>query len=456
MYPYIYINAIDLELPTYGLCSLVGAVVALIVILRLRKRTILSEDNILDGIIFAILFGLLGAKILYLIKDPPIFPLTWDDIKEILTTGLVFYGGLLGGLGGLALASLKTKKPFVTFTDTIAPGFCFAHAFGRIGCLCAGCCYGVEMEGFLCLELGGTSRLAVQLMEAVFLILLGLFLCLLHRKKPRRGTLTGLYMVLYAIWRFVIEFWRDDDRGFIGELSTSQFIGIFIFAAGIIILFLAKKYGWPKDFLTAEAGNAAQAPAAEEPAGSPAEEAQTPDAEEQPAAEEAGSASGETENEPEPPVVENTVPDMASLIAGLEGMKPEERDEALREKSQTLLPALAKQTGDPDKARELYCTFVLGALLADGRLADEEYPLVKPMLQSFLGEDTDIDTCRERLTAAADKTELLKENADLLIDAIGENDPALKNDCVLTSLLLCSVDGKVSPEEQAYIAKLTE
>ena len=145
---------------------------------------------------------------------------------------------------------------------------------------------------------------------------------------------------------------------------------------------------------------------------------------------------------------------MAALIQLLEKMPEAERAAALREKAETLLPALAAQTGSEDKARELYCTFVLGALLSDGRLADEEYPLVKPMLISFLGEQTDIDTCRARLKAAANKTEALKEVADLLIDALGEKDPALKQDCVLTSLLLCSVDGKVSKEEQAYIAQL--
>ena len=431
MYPSIYIDALGMELPTYGLCALAGAILALILTLQFRKKTILTEDNILDGIIFALLLGMLGAKILYLIKDPPIFPLTWDDIKEILTTGLVFYGGLIGGLIGLVLASRKTKKPFLTFTDTIVPAFCFAHACGRVGCLFAGCCYGVQMEGPFCLQFGGTSRLAVQLLEAIFLVLLGLILCLIRHKRPRRGILTGWYMILYSIWRFVIEFWRDDDRGFVGVFSTSQFIGLFVLTAGILILFMSAKYRWENDFIT---------------------RSESTEASGQTTSGTADASSGQEEI----PVSAEEVPDMPALITLLEGMTPEQRTEALREKAQSLLSALSAKTGDPDKARELYCTFVLGALLADGRLADEEYPLVKPMLQSFLGDETDIDTCRARLTAAADKTELLKQNADLLIDALGENDPALKRDCVLTSLLLCSVDGKVSPEEQTYIAQLID
>lgn len=407
MYPYILIDSLGVELPTYGICAMAGALVAFLVSLVRRKRTILSEDNLLDGFIFAILFGMLGAKLLYLIKDPPIFPLTWDDIKELLTTGLVFYGGLIGGLGGLALAAKKTKKPFLTFTDVIAPAFCFAHGFGRVGCLLAGCCYGVEMEGLFCIELGGTSRLAVQLLEALFLFLLGGGLCLISRKKLRRGTVTGLYLLLYAVWRFTIEFWRDDDRGFVGALSTSQFIALFAFAAGILLLFLAKKYGWPSDRTDPEHA--------------------------------------------EPPVVETEVNGMPALIALAEKMTEEERAEALAEKSKAILPALAKHTGDEKKAGELYCTFVLGALLADNRLADEEYPLLKPMLKD--GE-ADIEACRAALRAAEDKTAYLKENNSLLLACLGEDDPALRQDCALMTLLLCGADKKVTPEEEEYIGQL--
>lgn len=430
MYPYIYIPGLDVELPTYGLCALLGALTALIVCMKQRKKTILSEDNILDGFIFALLFGLLGAKILYLIKDPPIFPLMWDDIKEILTTGLVFYGGLIGGIGGLALAALKTKKPFLTFTDTIVPAFCFAHAWGRIGCLLAGCCYGVEMEGFLCIQLGGTERLAVQLMEAVFLVLLGLGLSLIRRRKLRRGTLTGLYMVLYAVWRFTIEFWRDDDRGFVGALSTSQFLGIFIFAAGILILFMAKKYNRPTDRV--------DAPVPEEPGQEDVPDGKT----------EESSAEDAPEGSAEAPL------GIDALISLAEEMPGEERANVLSERSGAVLTALMKHTGDEKKARELFSTYVLGAVLADNRLSDEEYPLVVPMLKSCLGEETDAETCRARLAAAEDKTALLRENNDLLLDILGEEDPALKRDCVLVTLLIAGVDKDVSPEERAYIEKL--
>ena len=245
MHPYIYIGS--LTLPAYGVCALIGALLAFAVLHLSRRHSIFSEDNLLDAIIFALVFGMVGAKLLYFIKDPPSMPGSLSELWELLSTGLVFYGGLLGGIGGVALAARKTKKPFLAYCDWILPAFCFAHACGRIGCLLAGCCYGVEAEGLFTVELGGVQRLAVQPMEAAFLVLLGIFLCILYKKRLRRGAVTGFYMTLYALWRFIIEFWRDDDRGFVGALSTSQFIGLFIFAAGVLLLYLSKKYGWPRD-----------------------------------------------------------------------------------------------------------------------------------------------------------------------------------------------------------------
>lgn len=248
MHPYVEIGS--LSLPSYGLCALVGTIIAMIVLYFLRKKSTLSEDDILDALIWAIILGMVGSKTLYFITDPPTMPESWSELWDMLTAGLVFYGALIGGLLGVLLVSLKKKKNFFTFTDLILPCFCFAHAAGRIGCLMAGCCFGIEAEGFLCFTLNGVSRLGTQVMEAMFLTVLGILLVLLfNSRKLRRGAVSGWYMVLYAVWRFIIEFYRDDFRGNVGALSTSQFISIFIFAGGVVLLVLSRK--WPFEQATA-------------------------------------------------------------------------------------------------------------------------------------------------------------------------------------------------------------
>ena len=240
MHPFIHIGS--LSLPMYGLCTMVGTVFALLTVFKLRKKgSPLSEDNLLDALIWAILLGFLCAKVLYFIVEPPQMPHSWRELWDLISAGLVFYGGLLGGLLGLFLVSRKTKKNMITFTDLMAPCFCLAHAGGRVGCLMAGCCYGMEYTGPCAVVLDGVSRLPTQIMEAIFLVILSVVLIAVYLKKPRRGVVTGLYMTIYAVWRFVIEFFRADYRGNVGPLSTSQFISLFILAFGVYLLVKSRR-----------------------------------------------------------------------------------------------------------------------------------------------------------------------------------------------------------------------
>lgn len=301
MHPYVQLGSISL--PSYGLCALAGTIVALIVLYFLRKKSPLSEDDTLDALIWAILIGFVGSKTLYFITDPPSMPESWGELWDLLSSGLVFYGGLIGGLAGVLLVCWKKKKNFFTFTDLILPCFCFAHAAGRIGCLMAGCCFGIEAEGFLCFTLNGVSRLGTQVMEAIFLALLGIFLTLLYNsRKLRRGAVSGLYMVLYAVWRFIIEFYRDDYRGNVGALSTSQFISLFIFVGGVVLLILCRKWQYeeepalekaePEKIL--EAAEEAEEPEEEEEA-ELSEAPEVPEVQEEEKASEAAEAEEETE-----------------------------------------------------------------------------------------------------------------------------------------------------------------
>ena len=240
MHPFLHIGSITL--PMYGLCTMVGTIFALLAVFRLRKKgSPLSEDNLLDALIWAILLGFICAKALYFIVDPPQMPHSWSELWDLISAGLVFYGGLLGGLLGLFLVSRKTKKSMITYTDLMAPCFPLAHAGGRVGCLMAGCCYGMEYSGPCAVVLDGVSRLPTQLMEAGFLVILSLVLIAVYLKKPRRGKVTGLYLTLYAVWRFIIEFFRADERGAVGPLSTSQFISLFILAFGVYLLIRSRQ-----------------------------------------------------------------------------------------------------------------------------------------------------------------------------------------------------------------------
>jgi len=234
-----------LTIPMYGVLSASGMLAAFVLLALTRKYTRFSEDHVLSVIIWAVISGFLGAKILYwlvewkqVVADPAF-------LLHTLREGFVFYGSLIGGLIGVGIYAARKKLPFFAFTDLTIPGLVLGQAFGRVGCHFAGCCYGMECETPIsvvfpagCAAPAGIPLLPTQLMEAVFLALLTILLVVLLKKKKPFGTVSGWYMVLYGAWRFTIEFFRSDERGFVGALSTSQFISIFVFAGGAMLLVL--------------------------------------------------------------------------------------------------------------------------------------------------------------------------------------------------------------------------
>jgi phosphatidylglycerol:prolipoprotein diacylglycerol transferase len=229
----------------YGVLSATGMLAAFVLLALTRKYTRFSEDHVLSVIIWAVISGFLGAKILYwlvewkqVVADPAF-------LMRTLREGFVFYGSLLGGLVGVGIYAARKKLPFFAFTDYTIPGLVLGQAFGRVGCHFAGCCYGMECETPISVVFpaggaapAGIPLLPTQLMEASFLALLTILLVVLLKKKKPFGTVSGWYMVLYGAWRFAIEFFRSDERGFVGALSTSQFISIFVFLGGVILLVL--------------------------------------------------------------------------------------------------------------------------------------------------------------------------------------------------------------------------
>ena len=287
-------------LPTMGVCCLVGAVLAVLLSWLLRKKTALDwNGEVVDAIIWAVFLGFVGMKVLYWIVTPGVFKNAFANgffpgLLSLLMEGMVFYGGLLGGILGIVIVARRKKKNFFEFSDLMAPCFCVAHAFGRIGCLLVGCCYGVakgEPMLFGAATYQGTCavwypqlpnnegagpawRLPVPLMEAIFLFVLCAVLVLIYRREKKLGRVTGWYLVLYALWRFGIEGFRGDKiRGVYGLFSTSQWISFGILIAGIVILILSRRWKKGEPFIEFREEDLTvpevPEPPAEEPSGAP-------------------------------------------------------------------------------------------------------------------------------------------------------------------------------------------
>lgn len=237
-----------LEIPMFGVMMMCGTLAAFILLTYTRKFIRFTEDQLISAALWAILLGFIGAKLLFWIVELDNILANPHYLIETLRSGFVFYGALIGGVIGLWLYSARKKLPFLAFVDLFVPSLVLGQAFGRIGCFFAGCCYGSPSSCAIAVTYppgsgapAGIPLLPTQLMESAFLFLLTAALVLILKRHKPFGTVTGWYLVLYGVWRFIIEFYRSDERGAVGTLSTSQFIGIFIVLAGVILLVLICK-----------------------------------------------------------------------------------------------------------------------------------------------------------------------------------------------------------------------
>lgn len=235
----------SLSVHGYGFMIGVGFLIALLVgEIRARKKG-LRDEAVLDIAILASVCGFLGAKVLYIIVSFKDF--LQDPLSVIGSAGFVVYGGIITGALVVMLYCRVKKLDFMEYFDLIMPEIAIAQGFGRIGCFLAGCCYGAKTDAWYgvtfpeeSLAPAGVKLIPTQLISAAGDFAIAAVLLVLadkvFKKSGRKGRIGALYLILYGVGRFIIEFFRDDVRGVVGFMSTSQFISIFIVAAGAAVL----------------------------------------------------------------------------------------------------------------------------------------------------------------------------------------------------------------------------
>lgn len=227
----------------YGLMIGIGVMVALLMGDYRAKKKGLNGDLIYGLTITTVVLGFLCARVLFILTEWKAF---LADPKAFITgSGFVVYGGIIGGLLVIYGYCKIKKMDFLSYLDLMVPSVAMAQGFGRIGCFLAGCCYGKETDCFLGVTFtnsafapNGVKLLPSQLFMAAGDFVIAAILIWFATKRPLKGKVSALYLILYSIGRFFVEFTRNDDRGAVGALSTSQFIGIFILIAGLLMYFV--------------------------------------------------------------------------------------------------------------------------------------------------------------------------------------------------------------------------
>ncbi|MCM8787514.1 MAG: prolipoprotein diacylglyceryl transferase [Candidatus Omnitrophica bacterium] len=221
---------------TYGFFVFLGVVLGYFLSLKEAKRNNIDLEVFKTIIFWTIVFGFLGARLFYIITEFRLFIL--NPFKTLFSrSGFVFYGGVLSGLLVLYILTKKHKINFLKFSDILSIAIPAGHAIGRIGCFSYGCCYGKPTTSFIGVIFPPTSPviytgqrvIPTQLIESFFLFLIFLIIKFIFKKKKFDGQPFFVYLILYSIIRFFIEFLRGDPRGEFLYLSTSQWISTVIF-----------------------------------------------------------------------------------------------------------------------------------------------------------------------------------------------------------------------------------
>jgi len=249
---HVYTNLFGISVPSYGLMIATGVVLANLVGMLVLKREHLDFNDFMIMEAYCILGAFIGAKILYLVVSYKYIDwgriLDYKYFNDLMLGGFVFYGGLIGGLLFIFLAGrfhkINPKQYLKNFIFLIP----FIHCFGRIGCFMAGCCYGIPYHGIGSVVFpegsyapAGVELFPVQLVEAICLMTIAITILLLQLIIRFEHTVE-LYLFMYGIVRFILEYYRYDDiRGGIANLSTSQWISVIMIVVAIISFSFSKK-----------------------------------------------------------------------------------------------------------------------------------------------------------------------------------------------------------------------
>ena len=258
MYPTL-VKIGSFEITTFGLMMFVAFIVGGWVLTRQFRRYGLTDDAASSMVMAAALGGIAGAKIYYAIL--------FHDWHLLLDrAGLVWYGGLIGGLIGCSGYIMAKKLDYFTVTDAASPGLAIGYALGRIGCFLVGDDYGRPTDSWVGIAFpkGSPPTTAyslrqfgvhvdasippdqvlrvhpTQLYESAAAFTMFVILMIAARRPHPKGRVFGLFLGLMGIERFLVEIVRAKDDRFLGPFTIAQLISVIIFMIGVGLVMRSK------------------------------------------------------------------------------------------------------------------------------------------------------------------------------------------------------------------------
>lgn len=237
---------------TYGVMIAIGVILCAVMGYFRAKKLNMKEESVIDITILCVVTGFLGAKLLFVLISFRQF--LQNPLSVLGSSGFVVYGGIIVGVLSAMIYCKVKKLSFFQYFDLLVPSVSLAQAFGRIGCFFAGCCYGKETESAFGVVFpegsfapAGVSLIPTQLLSSAGNFAIMAVLLLFSGKAKYTGDVGALYLMLYGIGRFLVEFLRTNEQGGIGIFTTAQLISLVFIAASILLFLRNRKAGAGKE-----------------------------------------------------------------------------------------------------------------------------------------------------------------------------------------------------------------
>lgn len=239
-----------LTIYSYGFLMAVGIGVAYLFLRKEWIKTGIGPEITNEVFLWLIVGGLLGGKLFFFMERPVYYASHFKEFIFSFGNGSVYYGSFLAALFVLILLLKKYRLGFWQQFDSLAICAVIVQAFGKMGCFMAGCCYGKTCsrewyavkftDANAAAQPLNTWLYATQLWDLAIIMLTMVLLFFIRTRKQFNGQVFLIYCLLYAAGRFVTEFFRGDERGYLfnGLVSHSQAIALILFIFSLTVYLL--------------------------------------------------------------------------------------------------------------------------------------------------------------------------------------------------------------------------
>jgi len=226
---------------SYGLILALAFMVGVALARLQAKRENIRPDLIFNFSFLVFVSGIIGARIFYIIENTDYYIKRPVEIIMLQHGGLSWFGGLTFSIVCGILYLKKKKVSIYKIFDLIAPFLALTQGLGRIGCLLNGCCFGKVSKFGIYFPVHNAVLIPTQIYSSLALIFIFIILRFLQDKPHQEGTIFFVYLLLYSLKRFFIEFWRADNKIIFGGLTLFQILSILLFCLSIAQLTFIKK-----------------------------------------------------------------------------------------------------------------------------------------------------------------------------------------------------------------------